>query len=302
MALFQGLANMAISALRGGNSGNKSSSSGSSTSSSSSTSSASTNTRPTPGRGNYGSNSTTTTTNKTSSSSSSTSSSNKSSSDNRSNSAGVQALQQQISSNSSTSTTTTSGSKGNSKLDSFVSAVKDNISNSSNAPKTTVTQAMRSDSGVSPNKPSSASTEKTQNIGVSSVVSNLIDEKPTTVTEKMRENVPKVDYTAKSDYVPVKSTATQKSTDKPIYDVPIIGDAILTAESIIWNPDGTLNKDGGLFYSHPETLTQAEKYDIYDGSGTERMTAGANTIVNLVGAAVLPGAGGAVMKGGQIGL
>ena len=292
MALFQGLANMAISALRGGNKTNSSSSTKTTTTSTSST--ASTNTRPTPGRGNYGSNSTTT--NKTSSSSST----------NRSDSAGAQALTQQITSNSSTKNTTTNSSKtGNSKIDSFVSAVKENVSNSSTTPKTTVTEAMRDNSNKSEKQSSATTSKKTQNQTSSSVISTIIEDKPArTVTEAMRENVPKVDYSApkQSDYTPVKSTATQKSTDKPIYDVPIIGDAILTAESIIWNPDGSLNKDGGLFYSHPGTLTQAEKYDIYDGSGTERMTAGANTIVNLVGAAVLPGAGGAVMKGGQIGL
>lgn len=294
MALFQGLANMAISALRGGNNNNNKPSSNSTSTTTSTSSTASTNSRPTPGRGNYGSNSTTTT-NKTSSSSST----------NRSDSAGAQALTQQITSKT-----------GNSKLDNFVSTVKENISNSSNTQKTTVTQAMRDNSNKSEKQPSSTTSQKkTQNqtsssvtntiIGGSNVMSTIIEDKPSrTVTEAMRENVPKVDYSApkQSDYTPVKSTATQKSTNKPIYDVPIIGDAILTAESIIWNPDGSLNKDGGLFYSHPGTLTQAEKYDIYDGSGTERMTAGANTIVNLVGAAVLPGAGGAVMKGGQIGL
>ena len=293
MALFQGLANMAISALRGGNNNNNKPSSNSTSTTTSTSSTASTNTRPTPGRGNYGSNSTTTT-NKTSSSSST----------NRSDSAGAQALTQQITSNSSTSTTT-SGSKGNSKINSFVSAVKENVSNSSTTPKTTVTEAMRDNSNKSEKQPSSTTSQKKQSQTSSSVISTIIEDKPArTVTEAMRENVPKVDYSApkQSDYTPVKSTATQKSTNKPIYDVPIIGDAILTAESIIWNPDGSLNKDGGLFYSAPGTLTQAEKYDIYDGSGTERMTAGANTIVNLVGAAVLPGAGGAALKGGQIGL
>ena len=293
MALFQGLANNLISAIRGGNNNNKPSSNSTSTTTSTS-STASTNTRPTPGKGNYGSNSTTT--NKTSSSSST----------NRSDSAGAQALTQQITSNSSTKNTTTNSSKtGNSKIDSFVSAVKENVSSSSTTPKTTVTEAMRDNSNKSEKQPSSTTSQKTQNQTSSSVISTIIEDKPArTVTEAMRENVPKVDYSApkQSDYTPVKSTATQKSTNKPIYDVPIIGDAILTAESIIWNPDGSLNKDGGLFYSAPGTLTQAEKYDIYDGSGTERMTAGANTIVNLVGAAVLPGAGGAVMKGGQIGL
>ena len=304
MALFQGLANNLVSAIRGGNNNNnnKPSSNSTSTTTTSTSSTASTNTRPTPGRGNYGSNSTTT--NKT----------NSSSSTNRSDSAGAQALTQQIASNSSTKNTTTNSSKtGNSKIDSFVSNVKENISNSSNTPQTTVTEAMRNNTSTSNNQSGSTTSQKTQNqtssnvtntiIGGSNVMSAIIEDKPAkTVTEAMRENVPKVDYGApkQSDYTPVKSTATQKSTDKPIYDVPIIGDAVLTAESIIWNPDGTLNKDGGLFYSHPGTLTQKEKYDIYDGSGTERMTAGANTIVNLVGAAVLPGAGGAVMKGGQI--
>lgn len=304
MALFQGLANQIIQNLRGGGGNTSNTSTSTSTTSTpatnTNTNNASNNRRPTPGRGNYGTSTSTSSTSTTTSTSPSTTTS---TTTNRNNSAGAQALNQQISSNTSPSTNTSTGAgTGNAKIDNFVSAVKENVSNSANTPKTTVTEQMRSDSEVSPNKPSSASTEKTQNQASSTVISTIIEDKPITVTEKMRENVPKVDYTAKSDYVPVKSTAQTKTTDNPLYDVPIIGDAILTAESIIWNPDGTINKDGGLFYSHPGTLTQAEKYDIYDGSGAERMTAGANTIVNLVGSAVLPGAGGAVLKGGQIGL
>lgn len=294
MALFQGLANTIVQGLRGGNnnkpSSNSNSTSKSTSTSTTSTNSASTNTRPTPGRGNYGSSNSTS----TSTSTNSTSTTTTSSSSNRNNSAGAQALTQQI--NSSTTSSTPTTGTGKARIDSVVSAVTENISNSANTPKTTVTEQMRSNSDVSPT---------TQETPSSSVISTIIENKPVTVTEKMRENVPKVDYSAPktSTYTPIKqSSNATKTTNKPIYKVPIIGDAILTAESIIWNPDGTINKDGGLFYSHPGTLTQAEKYNIYDGSGKERTTAGANTIVNLVGAAFLPGVGGAVMKGGQIGL
>ena len=135
---------------------------------------ASTNRRPTPGRGNYGSNSTTSTT----SSSSST---------NRSDSAGAQALTQQIASNFSTKNTTNSSKTGNSKIDSFVSAVKENISNSSNAPKTTVTEAMRNNTSTSNNQSSSATSEKTTNLSGGTILGSIIADKPTqTVTESIR--------------------------------------------------------------------------------------------------------------------
>ena len=126
----------------------------------------------------------------TPSSSSSTSkhSSSSSNTNNRSDSAGAQALTQQIASNSSTNTTTSSSKTGNSKIDSFVSTVKENISNSSDAPKTTVTEAMR-DNTSSSNQPSSTTSQKTQNQTSSSVISSIIEDKPTqTVTEAIREN------------------------------------------------------------------------------------------------------------------
>ena len=229
-----------ISNLTGG-SGNKNSSSNSSTSSSSSTSSASTNTRPTPGRGNYGSNSTTT--NKTSSSSST----------NRSDSAGAQALTQQIASNSSTSTTT-SGSKGNSKINDFVSTVKENISNSSNTPKTTVTEAMRNNTNTSNNQSGSTTSQKTQNqtsssvintiTGGSNVMGTIIEDKPAkTVTEAMRENTsekPSVGggSTSKADNVvlggftgiinsPSESSSLPKPTISAVVDTPTVGTPII---------------------------------------------------------------------------
>ena len=293
MALFQGLANTIVSAIRGGNnnkpSSNSNSTSKSTSTSTTSTNSASTNRRPTPGRGNYGSN--------------------------RSDSAGAQEPKATTPTPSPTPTpkptpAPTPKPTITGKLDGVPAGSNSTIlagehKGETLTPDMITTQKPSAGAG-STDTPSSITPQKTQEKPLSVIIRTTSENKPNrTVTEAMRENMPKVDYSApkQSDYTPIKQTSNAtKTTNKPIYNVPIIGDAILTAESIIWNPDGSLNTDGGLFYSHPGTLTQAEKYNIYDGSGKERQTAGANTIINLVGSAFLPGAGGAVLKGGQIGL
>lgn len=118
------------------------------------------------------------------------------------------------SSSKTSASTSLNGSTGNSRMDTIISAVKQNVENakSGNTEKTTVTEAMRDNSSKSNTQSSSTTTEKTTNLSGGTILGSIIADKPTqTVTESMRNNSSST-TTKKENTQTEKQKTTSEST------------------------------------------------------------------------------------------